>query len=612
MTTGRSTGQALAQFVTAILRMAPRLSAATVVLTLASGLTEGFGLLALIPLLQLVGLDAQQGALGRVMELFRALFGAVGLTPTLPSVLVFYVLIVTAQSVLLRQQTIVQTRLRETVVHTLRTRMYRAIVGTTWVYFSRMRAASFNQMLTQRVDRVANAAYYLLDLFVTGVLALVYIAVALRVQPVMTLIVLGCGGVLVVMLRPSLAAARKAGEAWARSSGRLYAAASDHLDSLKMAKGYGATERHTVRFSDLSRDLAADSRRAQDASAASRQWIAIGSAALLALVVYTAQAVLRMPPAALFLLIFLFARLMPRVTSLYEKAQILAVELPAFELVLRAEAECLAEAETEPRTTETLHFSRAIACRHVTFEYRADRESPALIDLSMAIAARETTAIVGPSGAGKSTLADLLLGLVAPASGEILVDDVPLTAERLVSWRSQIGYVSQDTYLFHDSVRANLLWASPGASDADIRTALAQAAAAEFVDQLPQGLDTVVGDRGVLLSGGERQRLSLARALLRKPRVLILDEATSSLDSENERRIQQAIDDLHEQITIIVITHRLSTIRNADVIHVLEQGRLVESGTWPTLTSAASPGRFRALCLAQGIDLSTPVTVTRA
>lgn len=609
MNSRRPTGS-LAQFVTTMLRMAPRLSAATIVLTLASGLTEGFGLLALIPLLQLVGLDAQQGALGRVMELFRALFGAVGLTPSLPAVLAFYVLIVAAQSILQRQQTIVQTRLRETVVHTLRTRMYRAIVGTTWVYFSRMRAASFNQMLTQRVDRVANAAYYLLDLFVTGVLAVVYIAVALRVQPVMTLIVVGCGGLLALLLRPSLAAARTAGQAWSRSSARLYAAASDHLDSLKMAKSYGAIDRHTGRFADLSRELAADSRRAQDASASSRQWIAIGSAALLAFVVYVAQAVLRMPAAALFLLIFLFARLMPRVTSLYEKAQILAVELPAFELVLQAEAECLAEAEAEPRTSLPMPFSRAITCRHVTFEYGANRESPALVDLSMAIAARATTAIVGPSGAGKSTLADLLMGLVAPGSGEILIDDVALTPERLASWRSQIGYVSQDTYLFHDSVRANLLWANPDASDEDIRTALANAAAG-FVHQLPQGLDTIVGDRGVLLSGGERQRLSLARALLRKPRVLILDEATSSLDSENERRIQQAIDDLHEQITIIVITHRLSTIRNADVIHVLEQGRLVESGSWPVLTSSTPTGRFRALCQAQGIDLSTPA-FTRA
>ena len=178
----------------------------------------------------------------------------------------------------------------------------------------------------------------------------------------------------------------------------------------------------------------------------------------------------------------------------------------------------------------------------------------------------------------------------------------PLTADALRSWRRQIGYVPQETLLFHDSVRANLLWANPGATEEDIWRALASAAADDFVRALPNGLETVLGDRGVLVSGGERQRLSLARALLRRPRILILDEATSSLDSENERRIQDAIDRLHEQITIVVITHRLSTIRNADRIHVLDHGRIVESGTWNSLL-ASPDGRFRALCAAQGVDL---------
>lgn len=146
------------------------------------------------------------------------------------------------------------------------------------------------------------------------------------------------------------------------------------------------------------------------------------------------------------------------------------------------------------------------------------------------------------------------------------------------------------------------MWASPGADDGAVWRALEQAAAADFVRALPARLDTIVGDRGVLLSGGERQRLSLARALLRQPQLLILDEATSSLDSENERRIQTAIDHLHEQTTIVVITHRLSTIRNADMIYVVERGRVVESGSWPALL-AGSVGRFRALCDAQGIEV---------
>jgi ATP-binding cassette subfamily C protein len=375
-----------------------------------------------------------------------------------------------------------------------------------------------------------------------------------------------------------------------------------------MAKSYGAIERHAARFARLSQDLMDASREAMDGHAASRQWVAIGSAALLAFIVYVSQAVMQMPAAALFLLIFLFARVMPRVAALYEKAQTLAVELPAFESVLEAERECLQAAEAEPRLDEPVHLEHRIDVQDVTFAYRSEGDAaPALRDVSLSIAARATTAIVGPSGAGKSTLADLLMGLVVPDSGEIRIDERPLTTDRLASWRSQIGYVSQETYLFHDTVRANLLWANPSADDDDIWRALTQAAAADFVRGLPQGVDTVVGDRGVLLSGGERQRLSL----LRHPRVLILDEATSSLDSENERRIQEAIDRLHEQITIVVITHRLSTIRNADVIHVIERGARVETGTWTTLT-AMPGGRFRALCEAQGIEVATPIAFSRA
>jgi ATP-binding cassette, subfamily C, bacterial len=160
--------------------------------------------------------------------------------------------------------------------------------------------------------------------------------------------------------------------------------------------------------------------------------------------------------------------------------------------------------------------------------------------------------------------------------------------------------VAQDTFLFNDTVRANLLWACPGANDQEIDRALRLAAAEDFVRDLPEGKGTILGDRGVRLSGGERQRLALARALLRSPTLLILDEATSALDSENERHIQSAIEGLHGRMTILIITHRLSTIRRADVIHVLERGRLVESGDWETLLDKES-GRFSVLAGAQDI-----------
>ncbi len=213
-------------------------------------------------------------------------------------------------------------------------------------------------------------------------------------------------------------------------------------------------------------------------------------------------------------------------------------------------------------------------------------------NLDLDIDAGKTTAMVGLSGAGKSTIADLVMGLIKPGKGIILIDGKPLTDTS--SWRNQIGYVAQDTFLFNDTVKNNLLFADEDADDDEIWRALKSASAREFVINLPQGLDTLIGDRGVILSGGERQRLALARALLRKPSLLIMDEATSNLDSENEKNILQSIEKLHGDISILMIAHRLSTIKNADHIYLIENGRVVESGSWEELISKEE-GDFRLL-----------------
>jgi ATP-binding cassette subfamily C protein len=223
-----------------------------------------------------------------------------------------------------------------------------------------------------------------------------------------------------------------------------------------------------------------------------------------------------------------------------------------------------------------------------------------LQDVTLAIPSGRTTAIVGPSGAGKSTLADVLIGLLRPVSGAVTVDGRPLGDADLTAWRRAIGYVPQDGFLFHDTVRQNLRWAEPDATDAEMWAALERAAAADFIKGRPEGLDTIVGDRGVRLSGGERQRLALARALLTAPRLLVLDEATSSLDAPNEQLILDAVRALSGSVTTVIITHRLAAIRFADVIHVLENGRLVESGSWPELV--ARNGAFTRLLRAQMAD----------
>ncbi|MEM9245460.1 MAG: ATP-binding cassette domain-containing protein, partial [Cyanobacteria bacterium P01_F01_bin.153] len=190
-----------------------------------------------------------------------------------------------------------------------------------------------------------------------------------------------------------------------------------------------------------------------------------------------------------------------------------------------------------------------------------------------------TLALVGGSGAGKSTLADLLPRFADPSGGKITVDGVDLRDFSLGSVRRAMGIVSQDTFLFNTSVRENIAYGTPGATEEELYDAARRANALEFIEKLPRGFDTPIGDRGVMLSGGQRQRLAIARALISKPTILILDEATSALDTVSERLVQEAIENLSRDRTSLVIAHRLSTVQNADQIAVMEKGKVVEVGT---------------------------------
>ncbi len=220
----------------------------------------------------------------------------------------------------------------------------------------------------------------------------------------------------------------------------------------------------------------------------------------------------------------------------------------------------------------------AIRFEGVSFSYPGARR-PALADIGLDIPAGATMALVGPSGAGKTTVANLLLRFWDPGEGRLLIDGVDLREFELDHLRRRISLVSQDTYLFNDTLRANVLLARPEADEAAIRRALDQAALAEFVASLPDGLDTRVGERGVQLSGGQRQRVAIARAFLKNAPTLILDEATSHLDAVSEAQVRDALDALMRDRTTIVIAHRLSTVRNADLLAVLDRGRLVETGS---------------------------------
>ena len=229
------------------------------------------------------------------------------------------------------------------------------------------------------------------------------------------------------------------------------------------------------------------------------------------------------------------------------------------------------------------HFTlnHHITLNAVSFAYG---DKKVLKTISCVFKAHQITAIIGHSGAGKSTLADILLGLLSPQEGFISVDEHRLSIGEAHAWREKISYIPQETLLFNDSVRANLLWAAPHATDSEIEHVLKITALDKVIAELPQQLATPIGDRGLHLSGGERQRLALARGLLRNPSVLILDEATSALDAYNEQLIYQTLQALKHTMTIIVISHRWRCAQAADHLVVLHEGRLLEEGALDKLT----------------------------
>ncbi len=238
--------------------------------------------------------------------------------------------------------------------------------------------------------------------------------------------------------------------------------------------------------------------------------------------------------------------------------------------------------------------TQSIRIDHVTVEYPGGKKG--IDDVSLEIPAGTTVALVGASGSGKTTLASVLLRLRAPTSGSILVDGVDYWGYSPSSWHRRVRMVEQGAFLLNDSIRANILLGSPDATEEQLKSALSLAYLDPVIGGLPEGVDSPVGEGGALLSGGQRQRVSIARAMIQNPSVLILDEATSALDNVSEREVQLALDRVRVGRTVIVIAHRLGTVRDADLVVVLEQGRIVEQGTWDQLTQ--KQGRFSELVAA--------------
>jgi ATP-binding cassette subfamily B protein len=284
-----------------------------------------------------------------------------------------------------------------------------------------------------------------------------------------------------------------------------------------------------------------------------------------------------LPLSELVVVFYSLFKVIPFIGSLIQHKNTLNNSLPSYEQLvhLRQSAQ---ELRQSAGAKDFVDFHREIVMERVSFAYPG--HDPVLTDVNVCVPKGKMIAIVGASGAGKSTLIDIFIGFNEPISGKITFDGIELKEFNINSYHQHIGYVPQDSILFNMSIKDNLRWAKDNATYEEIRQACLQANAEEFIERFPEKYETVVGDRGVRLSGGQIQRIALARAILRKPRLLILDEATSSLDTRSERLIQQAIANIAKETTIIIIAHRLSTIRNADYIYVFRNGRIIEEGTY--------------------------------
>jgi ATP-binding cassette, subfamily C, bacterial len=569
-----------------------QLFAAVLIMTFTS-LTEGLGVALLFPILQVAGFNlANQGHVGHYTGEVRDLLVRSGLRPSLwlATLLLIFMLLMALRSLFSRIQSVLTFRTALGYELALSRRLYQAIINADWLFLVRRRSSDFTHALTAELARVATCTYLLIGALANAILALVYIAIALKLSAGMTLLVLATGAVLLLLSRRWMRAVHQGGSAVSESVSEVYSAATEHLQNLKAMKFYDAQTSDLEMFSSLQSSALQQSLNNTRSQAAAAFWFEAGSLIVLGGIIFASLQILNVAPASILLLLAVFTRLFPRLAAGQGQLQAFLTELPAFENLMTIYRECKANAEVPsaagPGPETDLSPAHEIRLEHVGFRYEPDRPL-VLNDLSLAIASGRVTAIVGSSGAGKSTVADLINGLLSPVSGQVLIDGVELTPQTARGWRRHVGYVAQDTVLFHDTVRNNLRWANPDASEKEMRESLGLAAA-EFVFELPQGLDTTVGDRGMLLSHGQRQRIALARALLRKPGLLILDEATSSLDFDNEKRILDAIERLQGRATVLLIAHRVSAIQRAEIIYVIENGRVAESGDWQSLSKHPS------------------------
>ncbi|RVD45126.1 ABC transporter ATP-binding protein [Mesorhizobium sp. M4B.F.Ca.ET.215.01.1.1] len=564
-------------------------------------LTEGVSILLLIPLLHLIGKSDQDFAI-RLPDNALLHWLAPGGTLGLATVLCLLVGLVALQAGFNRFKSVYMARLLYDFVNRLRMDLFEAIGRARWGIFARTRSSDLDHALTGDIDRVQAAAFSLLMLAQTAVLLAGYLVVSLFISPVMTSFAIVIGVLMFVALRPFRSRATAYGRVLTANRQDQYRTVSEFLGGIKVAKSLNVEASYFAQLRATLEKMKADNLNYVRNSTIGTALFQVASVIGLSLFIYIALTRFHLSLAEIVVLLLVFMRIAPRFMDMQTQAQQLLINLPAYASMQGLQTRF--DAEREPAGSQSTQGARlsldvGLNIRDVSLAYGglADAvEGKAVVSgITFGLPAGKVTALIGPSGSGKSTIADMLLGLLEPSQGKILADGVEIGPGNRRLWRDQVAYVPQDVFLLHDTIAANLRLAAPQASDAELWTALRSAHAADFVERLEQRLDTVVGDRGIRLSGGERQRIALARALLRKPSLLILDEATSALDWQNQSLIAKSIDGLRGTMTILTIAHRPSMIAFADWVVAIENGHIVEVGQYQRLKAKSGSRLSRML-----------------